>query len=338
MHPDREDMSGEEGPPSASEGAAAEWLVRQDCGLTPVQQQEFDRWLQADPRHAGIYAEVARTWDLLGRVRALPPVAAGAKAPHPRSRRTGMLLWPAAAAAAGIVFFTWQGSGPTAQPATLTASTEVGEMRKVPLPDGSLVQLNTDSAIAVEFTATGRRVRLARGEAHFQVAKNPACPFVVSAGVVAVRAVGTAFDVRRRPDAVEVDDTVGGKSLLATAVGEGEKAFLAAGQRAYIRTAGAAEAAERARVETVTPAEIGQVLAWQSHRLEFVAAPLAEMVEEFNRYNRHKLVIADPRLAARRFGGTFPAGDYEEFVRLLESDFGVVAERGENEIRLRLAP
>jgi len=61
-------------------------------------------------------------------------------------------------------------------------------------------------------------------------------------------------------------------------------------------------------------------------------------VDEFNRYNRHKLVIADPRLAARRFGGTFAVGDHEELVRLLEANFGVMAERGATATRLRLAP
>ena len=255
------------------------------------------------------------------------------------------LLWLAAAAGVAVGFFIWQ--TPTSYPApdfTLTASTEVGAMRKLPLPDGSVVQLNTDSAITVQFTRTERRVQLVRGEAHFQVAKNPACPFIVNAGTVNVRAVGTAFDVRRRPEAVEVlvtegkvrvNDSIGGQSRLPASATNADDSLLVAGERAYIFTGASAAPA---KVVAVAPVEIGQVLAWQSRRLEFVATPLAEMVEEFNRYNRHKLVIADPRLATRRFGGTFPAGDYEEFVRLLESDFDVVAERDQNEIRLRLAP
>jgi ferric-dicitrate binding protein FerR (iron transport regulator) len=57
-----------------------------------------------------------------------------------------------------------------------------------------------------------------------------------------------------------------------------------------------------------------------------------------NRYNRHKLVIADPRLNTQRFGGSFPAGDCEPIVRMLEANFGVVAERGTDETRLRLKP
>jgi transmembrane sensor len=85
----------------------------------------------------------------------------------------------------------------------------------------------------------------------------------------------------------------------------------------------------------VSTQEIKQVLAWQTRRLDFDATPLAEMVAEFNRYNRHKLVVADPRLNAQRFGGSFPAGDAETFVRMLETNFNVVAERRGEETWLR---
>jgi transmembrane sensor len=227
----------------------------------------------------------------------------------------------------------------------MIASTEVGVMRTLPLADGSVVQLNTDSAISVRFTATERRVELVRGEAHFQVTKNPARPFIVSAGTVAVRAVGTAFDVRMRPEAVEVlvtegkvrvDDTAKGQSLLPTPAA-GETPLLIAGERAFIPV-GTPVKLIPATVTAVAASEIGQRLAWQARRLEFVATPLSEMVTEFNRYTQHKLVIADARLAQRRFGGTFSAGDNEELVRLLEAEFGVIAEREANETKLRLAP
>jgi transmembrane sensor len=345
MHPETPHQPEGAEPASLPEQQAADWLVRQDAGLTPAQQEEFNGWLNSDPQHAAVYGELVQTWSLLGRVSADLTAATPAARPARSRRRWLPLGVAAAAAAAAIAYVSWPAPAPSATPFVLTASTEVGKMRKVPLPDGSTVQLNTDTAIAVQFTATERRVRLVRGEAHFQVAKNPARPFIVGAGVVAVRAVGTAFDVRRRAHAVEilvtegkvrVDDTLGERSLLPAPAADSERAYLLAGQRVSIRT-GPAETPAPPRVEAVAPAEISQTLAWQSHRLEFVATPLADIVEEFNRYNRHKLVIADPRLATRRFGGTFPAGDYEEFVRLLEADFSVVAERGDKEIRLRLA-
>ena len=343
MHADQRDLSADDGG-SLIEQTAADWLILHDRGLNPAQQQEFERWLRSDERHAAVYAELAETWSLVGQVRDVAPLSVPFPTAIPRRHNRRLFLSLAAAASVALAFFLARPAATPASDFRLTASTEVGVMRKLSLPDGSWVQLNTDSAIAVQFTAGERRVQLVRGEAHFQVAKNPACPFVVNAGAVNVRAVGTAFDVRRRPEAVEVlvtegkvqvNDSVEGRSRLPARAAHEGPAYLVAGERAYIST-GATD--PTVKVVAVAPLEIGQVLAWQSHRLEFVATPLAEMVEEFNRYNRHKLVIADPRLAARRFGGTFPAGDYEEFVRLLESNFGVVAERDQHEIRLRLAP
>jgi transmembrane sensor len=214
---------------------------------------------------------------------------------------------------------------------------------------GSVLKLNTDSAVEVRFTADERRVELVRGEVFFTVTKNPRRPFVVHAGQVAVRAVGTAFDVRMRPQAIEVlvsegkvqvNDTVSGASLLAvepTETGEVPAGgpLLVAGKRAIIPVQMAARAP--AEVETVEPETIARALAWQKRQLQFATATLAEMTAEFNRYNRHQLVIADARLAELQLGGTFPAGDYEVFVQLLEANFEVVAERRENETVLRFA-
>jgi transmembrane sensor len=331
------------------EQKAAGWLVLADRGLDARQRDEFAVWLQADERHAEIYAEIEETWTRLGRLGEtspqIPRVLAGARLP----RRTGKFVWLVptltAAAALAIAWVSWWRPVQSDSFST-TASTQVGGLQKLTLPDGSVVQINTDSAVTVEFTARERRIQLVRGEAHFQVTKNPARPFIVSAGVVAVRAVGTAFDVRLRPEAVEVlvtegkvrvNDAALGKSLLAASNSDGEESLLVAGQRAVVPLV-ARESSAPAAVVAVPPVEIGQALSWQSRRLEFVATPLTAIVAEFNRYNLHKLVIADPRLASRRFGGTFPSGDYDELVRLLEQDFGVVAERGENETKLRLAP
>ncbi|HTZ21323.1 MAG TPA: FecR domain-containing protein [Opitutaceae bacterium] len=335
---------------SASEQAAADWLIARDRGLTPTQQAEFTAWLCADARHAEIFAELEETWARLGELRETAPAATEqAPAAAVRSGRRGKLVWLATglgiAAALTFMWANWSRPAPMAPDYSLTAATGIGESRKLTLPDGSSVQLNTQSAVMVSWTGTERRVQLVRGEAHFQVAKNPVRPFIVSAGEVAVRAVGTAFDVRLQPETVEVlvtegrvrvNDATKGTSLLTTATATGDEPVLVAGQRAIVSVTAAPGIT--ATVVTLDPAEIGQATSWQSGRLEFVATPLASIVEEFNRYNRHQLVIVDPRLATRRFGGTFAVGDHEELVRSLEANFGVVAERGENTTRLRLAP
>jgi transmembrane sensor len=132
-----------------------------------------------------------------------------------------------------------------------------------------------------------------------------------------------------------VNDPVSGGTLLAPQAAI-DTPVLEVGERALIPLQ--AQAASPVVVAEVTPLEVERALAWQERRLEFEGTPLAEVVAEFNRYNRHKIVIADPQLETMRFGGTFRADGYEPFVRLLESGFGVTAEHTERETRLRLAP
>ncbi|MBC7369209.1 MAG: FecR domain-containing protein [Undibacterium sp.] len=335
--------------PEVIEAAAAAWLSLRDRGLSAAETAEFVRWLQQDPQHAAVFAELDSVWknfDRLGAVAAPTTAAADADAlaPRPRVRRPPALAWGAAAlAAAALVTLALV----TTRAPRHTAETAVGAFEKFDLPDGSVAQLNTDSAIDTDFTPTERRVRIVRGEVFFTVTKNPARPFIVTAGAVAVRAVGTAFNVRRRDTAVEVlvtegrvrvDDSHLGQSLLPAPAASAEAPLLIAGERALVAERAAGSAPELATVAKVDPSAIQRALAWQERRLEFDATPLAEVIAEFNRYNRRRLVIADPALTGKRFSGTFRADSVEPFVRLLEEDFRVTAVRGENEIVLRTAP
>jgi transmembrane sensor len=330
------------------EVAAATWLSLRDAGLSPEQEVELSCWLEENPEHARVFTELSGMWTKLDGLAAARPSGApdaGLLAPRRRSwfaRHAPVVLATAAMiAVAGLA--VWRAlpvSPDDGQTLVQRAATEVGVQQTVSLPDGSIVRMNTDSAVEINYTAAERRVRLVRGEAHFAVAKNPQRPFIVTAGKVDVRAVGTAFNVRRRSEAVEVlvtegkvrvDDTVKGESLLQPRE-KGETPLLNAGERAIIQPA----VARPPVVASVAAPEMERTLAWQDRRLEFVASPLVEVVAEFNRYNRHKLVIADPRLGGQQFGGSFRADGFEALVRLLESDFGVEVERRENETILRL--
>jgi transmembrane sensor len=137
---------------------------------------------------------------------------------------------------------------------------------------------------------------------------------------------------------VRVDDAEKTRSLLAPTAVTAEPPVLAAGERATVavtaRAAGATPVL--AAVAKVPEPEIRRALAWQERRLEFDAEPLADVVHEFNRYNRTRLVIADEQLATKRFSGTFRADGYDSLVRLLETDFGVDATRSGREIILRV--
>lgn len=329
---------------SPIEAAAADWMVRCDRGLSAGQEAELRRWLAADPRHAATFEALRETWAMMA---AVPAAEVRPRRAAPW-RRWAAPVALAAAAAVALVFFSGEKRAPAPGDTgtwTTTATTVPGFVRKLDLPDGSVVQLNGDSQVEVSFERAARRVRLVRGEAHFSVSRDAARPFVVSAADVAVRVVGTVFNVRLGQESVDVLVTegkvrVGGADTATTAGGADAApkpaggAELGAGERVSIARAGPVAGPAPAPV-AVTAAEVQHALAWQTRRLEFDAWSLGEIVAQFNRYNEHKLVVADARLLEQRFGGSIPAGDRETFVRMLEANFGVVAERREHETLLR---
>jgi len=338
--------------PEMIEAAAAAWLSLRDRGLTQAETAEFMRWLQQDPRHAAVFAELDLVWKMCDRLGAVPAPSETTSVPDadllkPRVRQKESRIgrwaaWGAAASIALILTLVFAIRAPQR-----TIETAVGAFQKLDLPDGSVVQLNTATAITTSFTGTERRVTILRGEAFFNVAKDEKRPFVVTSGGVAVRAVGTAFNVRKRDSALEVlvtegrvriDDAREGRSLLPLSTAD-EPSLLVAGERAIVpsRSNTLEEYPLTALVEKVDSTVTQRTLAWQERRLEFDETPLAEGVTEFNRYNLRQLVIADPTLAKKRFSGTFRADGYESLVRLLETDFNVSAWHTDREIVLRAA-
>lgn len=308
--------------------AAARWALRLAEGLTPEQEAELADWLAADPRHVRLLAEYRRAWDRFTPLATATATAAaepnaGRFAPRSRLRRVLWLAGPALAAAALIAFGFWWRSA-AVLPAARTAPIVLAPIEQRQLLDGSAVELNRGAEIAVAFTPEVRQVELVRGEATFNVAKNPERPFVVAAGSLRVRAVGTAFNVRRSADSVEVLVTEGVVSIEPAAGMPAATGPLRLGAGQQVVVPGAAPVAPPP-VATLSPEEIDRRLAWQSRLLEFDDAPLAEIVAAFNRRNPVALVVDDPALAALRMTATFRSDNVDSFVRLLEANFGLAA-------------
>lgn len=333
--------------------AAADWRSRRDAGLDTAAEAEFIAWLDADERHAIAFGEIEETFATLRQLERARPVAGAANpdlfarpaagvARFPRRRRA-WASWGLAAAAV-VAVGLWLGPATERGAPAVTAGTLPAEPRRLDLPDGSVVELNDRSRVDVAFSAGERRVRLVQGEAYFTVAKEAARPFIVEARGVAVRAIGTAFCVHLQADAVAVLVAEGKVTVNAApaefaphlpSAAPAAPLFLEGGHRVAIALPAAGAPVARPTVEPVSATGIAQALAWRSRPLEFVDAPLAQVVAEFNRYNRHQLIIADEALARQRFGGTFLPDAHATVVRLLELDFDVVAERGETETILR---
>ncbi len=325
---------------------AADWLIRRDRGLTPAEQDDYLQWLAADPRHGDALARQQATWrelDLLAdwRPEHAPEPNPALLAPPRRAARSPLRwLGPvalAAAACVALVFFLNRETQPPAATVSATPVVATGYEKRL-LDDGSVVELNRGASVSVSYTAAERRVRLLSGEAHFTVAKNPARPFIVSAAGVETRAVGTAFNVRLGAAAVEVLVTEGRVQVAAASPATASNPTLGVGEKVVVPLAAHFEPG--APASSIVPVaisaeEIARTLAWQPRLLEFSAAPLAEVVAEFNRYNTLQLSLADPALTSLPVTASFRSDNAEGFVRLLEATAGVRAERRSQTISLR---
>jgi len=209
--------------------------------------------------------------------------------------------------------------------------TPVGGTASVPVADGSQVILNTNSAIRVSLTNMERHVELDHGEAYFEVAKDPARPFVVSAGNKRVVAVGTKFSVRRLGNDIQVSVTEGKVRIE-------EEPFLA-GARESMSLVAAGNVATTREGSILVKHDTGveESLSWRNGYLTFREDTLRDAVAEFNRYNSRKIVIEDPTVGAIRLSGKFRTTEYEAFVRLLEGGFPIHARRLDHEIVLTSA-
>jgi transmembrane sensor len=187
-------------------------------------------------------------------------------------------------------------------------STTVGEIREVPLVDGSRVTLDTASRIAIDYRPQTRIVRLESGEALFEVARDPKRPFVVQAGDVRVRAVGTAFLVRRR-SATDVDVTVtrGAVEVWRETQRPPEVVRLKAGSGTSLTGASIAPP------QQLSTTELERATEWKSGVLDLNGRTLAQAAAEINRYHRHPVVVADPRLGGEKLVGNVSASDPAAF-------------------------
>jgi len=278
---------------------AASWVIRLDRGLTGVEQADLDKWLIADGRRSGALARAQAAWLHADRAQAFR-AATELRAPPAEGRRHAM-RW--AAAAAGIASLAMSFMGWQAYTRTHLA-TATGEIRKDSLADGSYVTLDTRSRISVQFEPKTRIVRLESGEALFEVAKDSTRPFVVQAGDVRVRAIGTAFVVRRNSDnEVEVTVTKGTVSVWRETKSPERSTRLIAGDRAIVTPQKVDPPVE------LTDPELARAVAWKSGIIDLNGRTLRDAAAEFNRYNRQTVVIADAKLAGQRVVGRFQATD-----------------------------
>lgn len=310
---------------------AAAWVAREDrIELSQDELAERDAWLSADSRHFGAYARAHAVFARTARARALaagmvPREGMRTHAPR-RSRR--WLRWAAALAAAMCMFAVGVHQH---DDGSRYYTTRKGEILRVPLQDGSAITLDSDSQVRVQYRAAERGIRLLRGEALFDVAKNPGRPFVVQAQGTAVTAVGTSFAVslnERRSGGVEVLVREGIVDVT-DAQGAVAPARLVANYRAL------ANRSHGIRIEPVPAEDLEQQLAWREGMLSFNGDTLSVAAAQFLRYSDVRILIDDPLVGSRRIVGLYSASDPLGFARSVALSLGLVVEEQGNVVRLR---
>jgi transmembrane sensor len=332
-------MASERPPPADPLVAAAEtWVRRHRAGLDAEGRRELLAWLAADPRHAAAYtrADPAGTeldWPLHSGLTEQVLERLDLLAQKRRKRRRRSALTVSALAAVAVALATgllWPRRAPPAA-ASAPSSLVVLRPRTERLADGTVVELKDGARIAADFRGTERLVVLSHGTAHFQVTKNPRRPFIVTAGGVKARAVGTAFSVELNAKDVTVVVTAG---RVAVNSGRDEPdrapaepaAILEAGRAIVVSLA--PEAAPGAvELRTLSNSELSEDQAWRVPRLQFTGTPLAEVIAMVNRYSARQVVISDRSLDELTLSGVLRADKVEALAEMLEADFGVKVTR-----------
>lgn len=345
---------------------AGAWFVRLETGaLDKTELNELQGWIQRSDFHRDYLLEIASTWDAMGALKQLSDFfplpekehlheSSPSRWQHLWDKLAGLWRMPVtmgAATAAVVMLALWLAPQQSIDsPDLQTFRTSVGEQATYTLSDGTSVALNTNSQLSVHYSDSRRAITLIRGEANFDVAKNPERPFVVYAGEGMLWAVGTAFNVRHTTSGVDVTVTEGtvkvfsdireeqdsalsqadtGKASTGIAGGRApengpdplpREALLQAGQAIhYTRVIEA--------VEPVVEEEMERKLAWHKGALIFRGEKLQQAVDEISRYTDKRIVIADSSLNDLRVGGHYKTDDIDTLLDNLGQGLNIQVQR-----------
>jgi transmembrane sensor len=345
---------------------AATWIARLDRGLRGREREQLRKWLSEDPRNHAAFIETARLWDhldVLAELAELFPLhedeVAGRWTSAGRAAVAASVLLGLATALFAFHYVTEHRAIPAA-PATLAAhpvaatpdtpfaatySTAIGEQRTVSLPDHSTIQLNTNTVLSVEYTRTARLLHMTRGEANFQVAKDPARLFTVRVAGFDFNAVGTAFNIRAdsaqrarltvtqgrvRVNRTQPAAAEPGAQDAATPQ-PGDIAEVEANKEVVVDVSGE-------RIAALAPAQVQAATAWQHGMVAFEATPLDRVIAELGRYSTTRFVLKDAELAHIPVSGYFKIDDTTALVAALEHNFNIDVQASNNVMVLSNRP
>jgi transmembrane sensor len=339
---------------------AGTWFIANQSGsLEQAERAAFVAWLKASPIHVEEYLgvaliahdlpaamdepdlplesllEMARADDTNGVVSLEPPMRVR-DLPSKQVSRPRTWSFATSTAAAVLVLAAsalwWLHDGDLLG-LPKTYQTAHGEQIVTQLPDSSELHLNTDSSVTVRYTRSERVVEITRGQALFTVARDDHRRFRVAAGDAQIIAVGTQFDIHRRPDATIVTVVEGSVAVLA---GQPPPPDVTGLPLDALRVNAGYQVHVDARdvLAQPTPVDVQQTVAWLQGKIAFDRRPLGEVADEFNRYGSIPIEIDDAALRALPISGVFDAYDIDSFVAFLQTLDGVRVERTNARIRV----
>lgn len=334
---------------------ASSWFLRLSNGEINEDDPELRAWLSASPENAEAMSSVRVAWWALSEHANAPEMQVArrdalAQATKSAANRWGasggwLTLTKAIAASLAIIFVVgsvvvWQATSidniDIASDPAPSFETGVGETRVVTLSDNSKVSLDASTRLRVDYTLEARAITLLAGQAHFDVAKDPARPFRVTAGDQTVVATGTAFNVEIVDEDVfvtliegevvvaDTDDIENGSDSVSSPTSSrspGDAVILRPGEQLVA-------SAEALSEPVVTPdVNIEKATAWRRGMIMLDDDPLTAAVARMNRYSKIRLVVADEELDQLKISGVFSAGDTDAFIEALEAYFPIRAAR-----------
>jgi len=175
--------------------------------------------------------------------------------------------------------------------------TVTGELREVKLADGSLLLLNTNSAVSVDYNDINRSITLHHGQVRFTVAKDINRPFEVNINGLIVRALGTIFQIHKNENNL-VKVTVQEHAVAVHQMQNAEHSVnVSQGQQIKYSTG-----------EVLAEAKniiLNQETAWQNQRLIINDQPLGDLIAELERYQNGRIFLSDDQLKDLRVTGVF---------------------------------
>jgi len=321
------------------------WLAKLDRGLSSEEEVLLKNWLAESSENRNYFMALAKQWDQLSVLTQLAEII-----PYESKKSKRSFSFYAKAATFALVFLLgslfltatnnvyFNNDLYGVKPAfTKSYSTEIGEKSTVHLPDSSILTLNTDSLVKINFTTKKRELTLLKGEVHIEVAHNKNRKLVLSAGNKSFVAIGTAFNVRYdRKSTLELIVTEGKVGvadvdhideieLLFSQTNQDKQLLIDAGQRVIISpkdTIISNELTKEDVKETMTDS-----LAWRNGRLIFKGETLEEVISEMSRYSNIDFELEGEELKKIRIGGRFKTGDIDGLLDVLNQQFNIKSNR-----------